>query len=406
MLTITEERPALSSITAETAGGLHHIWDVVRRWWVLLVLGTVAAVAVGAGAISASKTHYAADAEVAVDQPAQTLEPGGLPAAQRMAQYINTFSELAVSDKVLDGVRAELGYNLSIEDLRAHVSSAVVLNSVVLKFHTDFPTQGQALAVASAMIREFSKALGSFSGSQQGTPTYLTVTTLQAPRVHAVHRPCPWPRPVPRRRVRPRPGVTPERDPPAPLRLGFACLWAPDPEAMWSCIPWQLRAALRRTADLVDVGVTLPPPVRHLLRGLHARWWDGRLRSTWNTSFVTTTMARAAISRTARRSGCEAVVEITDMAPVRSLPYFVFHDLSFDLLLERYDRAAGTGPYLEGVPLATVERWRRRQHRILSEAAGVFAMSKWLADDLVVNTGLAAERVHVVHPGAAETPLR
>ena len=160
MLTITEERPALSSITAETAGGLHHIWDVVRRWWVLLVLGTVAAVAVGAGAISASKTHYAADAEVAVDQPAQTLEPGGLPAAQRMAQYINTFSELAVSDKVLDGVRAELGYNLSIEDLRAHVSSAVVLNSVVLKFHTDFPTQGQALAVASAMIREFSKALG------------------------------------------------------------------------------------------------------------------------------------------------------------------------------------------------------------------------------------------------------
>ena len=195
--------------------------------------------------------------------------------------------------------------------------------------------------------------------------------------------------------------MTPERDPPAPLRLGFACLWAPDPEAMWSCIPWQLRAALRRTADLVDVGVTLPPPVRHLLRGLHARWWDGRLRSTWNTSFVTTTMARAAISRTARRSGCEAVVEITDMAPVRSLPYFVFHDLSFDLLLERYDRAAGTGPYLEGVPLATVERWRRRQHRILSEAAGVFAMSKWLADDLVVNTGLAAERVHVVHPGAS-----
>jgi len=186
LLTITEERPALSSITAETAGGLHHIWDVVRRWWVLLVLGTVAAVAVGAGAISASKTHYAADAEVAVDQPAQTLEPGGLPAAQRMAQYINTFSELAVSDKVLDGVRAELGYNLSIEDLRAHVSSAVVLNSVVLKFHTDFPTQGQALAVANAMIREFSKALGSFSGSQQGTPTYLTVTTLQAPRVHAV----------------------------------------------------------------------------------------------------------------------------------------------------------------------------------------------------------------------------
>src|SRR5688500_9821465 len=46
-----------------------------------------------------------------------------------------------------------------------------------------------------------------------------------------------------------------------------------------------------------------------------------------------------------------------------------------------------------------MERRRARQLGIYAKAAGVIAMSRWLADSLVNDTGLPRDKVHVVHPG-------
>jgi glycosyltransferase involved in cell wall biosynthesis len=191
-------------------------------------------------------------------------------------------------------------------------------------------------------------------------------------------------------------------------RLGFACLWDADPTTTWSHTPWNLRAGMLAagTADLVDVGVRVPPNVATALKALHTRWRDGRPVTTWRYSSLTDAYCRRTVERAAALAGCEAVLQIQDLAPL-SMPYYLYQDLSWDALLaveEPQERAA-----LLTVSRQVMLRRRERQLTIYERAAGVLAMSEWFARSLVERTGLSAEKVHVVPPGLTsgrKTPPR
>ncbi|HZT66409.1 MAG TPA: glycosyltransferase family 4 protein [Acidimicrobiales bacterium] len=155
-----------------------------------------------------------------------------------------------------------------------------------------------------------------------------------------------------------------------------------------------------RGADVVDVGVDLAQWERLLFAAAYTRRWSGRWRTAWNLSGGLETRARTEIERRARRLGADAVLQMMDVAGVRSLPYFVYHDMSLDLLLEFTDEhGLASAPNYPGVPRATLERLRRRQRRIFAAATGVIVMSRWVADHLVSVSGLDPARVHVVPPG-------
>jgi glycosyltransferase involved in cell wall biosynthesis len=185
------------------------------------------------------------------------------------------------------------------------------------------------------------------------------------------------------------------------LALAFGCLWDEIPETTWSSTPWSLRAALREEADLVDVGVEVAPSVRFALKTLHARRYAGRLTSTWEYSRLTDTyversMRRQLASLVPSRP-CDAALTIQDMG-VLPVPFFMYQDLSYDALIaakERLDQRAG----LLSISPATVARRRERQLALYEQAAGIMAMSRWFARSLVEQTGVPAEKVHVVHPG-------
>lgn len=179
-------------------------------------------------------------------------------------------------------------------------------------------------------------------------------------------------------------------------RIGFACLWRPDPVATWSHIPWHLRTAMRRRANVVDVGVTVPPAFQALLRVAHLRRRGGRFTSTWRQSGLTDRHCRRVISRSLAAAGCDAVVQIQDLAETDA-PFFVFQDMSFDALLHVRDEVGL--PLFQNLTDAALRRRRDRQLRIYEKAAGVLAMSHWLARSLVEVTGLSPEKVRVVHPG-------
>lgn len=185
------------------------------------------------------------------------------------------------------------------------------------------------------------------------------------------------------------------------VRLGFACAWDPRPEPTWSYTPWRLRAALQTRADVVDLGISYPDTVRLPLKALHARRVDGQWVSMWKHS----RLARGYATRTLRNAEdttpCDVAVQIQDLATLRT-PYLVFQDLSYDVLLDEMD-THGQLVHFPSLSRSDAQRLRDRQHRIYRDAAGVLAMSRWFADHLIRVSGVPADRVHVVHPGASAT---
>lgn len=188
-------------------------------------------------------------------------------------------------------------------------------------------------------------------------------------------------------------------------RLGFAALWELDRAPTWSWIPWNLRRALARRTEVVDLGVRVPALPRMGLKATYARRRQGEWVTVWkHAALPQRAMQRALLSR-ARRMDCDAVVQAGDLA-VFDRPFFVLQDLSFDVLLRAHEADERGALQFPGLDHDALLRLRDRQHRVYERAAGVLAMSRWFADTLTRWSGVPAERVHVVPPGATSVSPR
>jgi glycosyltransferase involved in cell wall biosynthesis len=150
---------------------------------------------------------------------------------------------------------------------------------------------------------------------------------------------------------------------------------------------------MRKQAGVIDVGVDVPLPVRRMLQIAHLKFRDRELITLWEQGSLTDRYCRAQLAERSR--DCDVVLQIQDLAPVDK-PFYLYQDMSFDALLKLRDSG------LDVFRVLTTSEMRRRHERQLmmyEKAAGVIAMSQWLADSLVKDSGLAPEKVHVVHPG-------
>ena len=186
------------------------------------------------------------------------------------------------------------------------------------------------------------------------------------------------------------------------MRLGFACEWSRSPEKTWSGTPWGARTALGRRTQLVDLGVEYTS-ARKLWRYAYARRRRGRWMSVYQWSRRSDRTIQRKLQNSLRQNPVDAVIEVADLAPLDA-PFYVYQDLSFDVLLQYYDSTTGI-PGLEGMDLATIERRRERQREIYESAAGIFAMSDWFADALVKYSDMPREKVHVVYAGLNSVDL-
>ena len=95
-------------------------------------------------------------------------------------------------------------------------------------------------------------------------------------------------------------------------------------------------------------------------RGLYPRWHEGRLRSGWDESGLADAYCRRVLSRNATRAGCDAVLEIQDLAPL-DLPYYLYQDMSYDALIQLVE--AGQ-PIFRKTSRDTLRRRQERQRSI------------------------------------------
>jgi glycosyltransferase involved in cell wall biosynthesis len=126
--------------------------------------------------------------------------------------------------------------------------------------------------------------------------------------------------------------------------------------------------------------------------------------STYKWSTTYDRIVQKKLSASLRETSVDAVVEIGDLAQLDA-PYYVYQDLSYDVLERFYDPAVGV-PGFEAIDLDTIKRRQDRQHKFYESAAGVFAFSEWFANTLVEWSGVPRDKVAVTYAGlnSVETP--
>lgn len=184
------------------------------------------------------------------------------------------------------------------------------------------------------------------------------------------------------------------------LVVGFACSWWTPRAATWSFVAPRLRDSFDRTdATIVDIETQRWLPLRAAEAGI-----SKLTRQPWQYS----RFERAMVDRKARRGVAKfrphAVVEIADVDTPLSVPNFPYQDMSIALGAASQRLPEG-GAYVNLLPAspARIEALAERGARRLAQATGVFAMSQWMADDVIAR-GVPAERVRVVHAGLSSAP--
>jgi glycosyltransferase involved in cell wall biosynthesis len=121
--------------------------------------------------------------------------------------------------------------------------------------------------------------------------------------------------------------------------------------------------------------------------------------SLWKHSALAIRCREHGMLRSENTRQCDVILQIQDLA-VLDTPYLVFQDLSYDILLDEIWET-GRKDQFPTLSYDQIRRLRDRQHQVYERAAGVLAMSQWFADHLVRVTGVPADRVHVLYPGAS-----
>jgi glycosyltransferase involved in cell wall biosynthesis len=147
---------------------------------------------------------------------------------------------------------------------------------------------------------------------------------------------------------------------------------------------------------VVDLGVEYSAR-RAFLKYAYTRRRRGRWGSIYQWSPLWDRTIQRKLRASLRANTVDAVVEIGDLCELET-PFYVYQDLSFDVLERYYDAATGI-PGFKGIDLDTIRRRRERQHRIYESATGIFAMSEWFANTLTEWSGVPQEKVKVVYAG-------
>lgn len=180
-------------------------------------------------------------------------------------------------------------------------------------------------------------------------------------------------------------------------KIGFACAWKDPPEKTWSGTAWSLRNALGRHADVTDLGVEYSL-TQTVLKYLYARRLHGRWGSTFHWAPAKDKYIERKLRTHQHGTSLDAVIEISDLARFE-VPFYIYKDLSFTVLEKYYDPVAGA-PGFNGIDLDGIKYRKEREHEMWESAAGIFAMSGWIADALVELSNVPRDKITVVYAGS------
>lgn len=178
----------MNTISEEAGRGVDHLMGVARRWWLVLVVGTLLGTGIAGLALGASETTYLAKAVVLVDQPALTSDPGqGKSTVEKLSNLMDTYARLVTSDVVLDGVREQIGTPRSVASLRRSITVTRNKGTLTLNIEVVADSEAEAAQLGEAVVTQFGARLSELAaGAVLPDAAQLVIIPLQAPEVSSL----------------------------------------------------------------------------------------------------------------------------------------------------------------------------------------------------------------------------
>lgn len=175
----------MSTIIDETGRGFDHLMGVAKRWWLILVVGTLLGVGVAGLALGAAKTTYVANSIVLIDQPALTNDPGqGKVTVEKLGALMPTYTQLVTSDIVLDGVREQLGTTRSVSSLRDGITARQNADTLTLAIEVRADSEAEAAQISESVVAQFGARVSELGkGAVLPDAARLVIIPLQAAEV-------------------------------------------------------------------------------------------------------------------------------------------------------------------------------------------------------------------------------
>ena len=192
------------------------------------------------------------------------------------------------------------------------------------------------------------------------------------------------------------------------MNIGFACTWLKNRKKTWSYIPYSLFTSLEKIdgIELYDLDLSGRAAELFINKLLNIKYHQGKLKSKYKFS---TTYLRILeenlINKIKTAQGLYAIIEIGDIGLVEDTPFYLYQDLSLDLIIKYFQEHNGHVPGWELLNLQDLYKRKEWQMKVYEKCAGVFTMSRWLSDSLIRDTGLLPEKIHVVNAGVNVKPV-
>lgn len=127
----------------------------LRKWWLILLCGLVVAGAALLYTVKFITPQYQASVSVYVNnssgsQSVDYVTSGNLDASQKL---VNTYINIAKSDRVLDLVAEELNGDYTVKELREMLSAAQVEKTEIFRIYITSPNPEEAARVANVMAK-------------------------------------------------------------------------------------------------------------------------------------------------------------------------------------------------------------------------------------------------------------
>lgn len=192
------------------------------------------------------------------------------------------------------------------------------------------------------------------------------------------------------------------------MNIGFACIWLKDRKRTWSYIPHSLFKSLEEIEgiELYDLDVYGGAAKLFINKLLNMKYYQGKVKSKYKFSATyLRILEENLINKVKIIQGLDAIIEMGDIGITEDIPFYLYQDLSIDLIIKYFQENNGYVPGWELFNLQDLYKRKEWQMKIYEKCAGVLTMSKWLADSLIRDTGLLPAKVHVVNAGINVKPI-
>ena len=182
------------------------------------------------------------------------------------------------------------------------------------------------------------------------------------------------------------------------MNIGFACVWGENRKETWSGVPYLLYESMKKLDgfNLYDLNINIKGFELFLYKILNLKLYKGKITSKYMFSKLYLNSIKNKLfinlNKLKRIETLDTILEIGDISIIKNIPFYIYQDLSLDLLIKELKENSKPMSGYENYSLNELYKRREWQLKIYEKCSGVFTMSKWLAKSLVMDTNLPQKK--------------